>query len=307
MAHINIVLASNQFGVQGLAVTVRSTLEHCTCTCNIYILSSNISQLLKDKLIKSWDTDITGDIKFIDINQEIIQSFRLVHKNLRHKETYLKYFLGDLLPQELTRCIFMDIDLLVSDDLCRLNQINIDNQIMAAALDISAKDEIMSEKRQKIFGLKQPDKYFNSGLFVVNLVVWRANDTRVKLQNFVQENYSILQAMDQDAFNVVLEDKWVEVEQRWNLSQYSSDATVEHKGIIHLIGPTKPWHADYNYKFKDVFFEVLDRTVFKDKRPRKLFGLVSLYRKIYNKAVPYDVFVRKIRKEVKKLVRLRKK
>ncbi|RKZ36151.1 MAG: hypothetical protein DRQ49_18380 [Gammaproteobacteria bacterium] len=297
----NLVLMSNEAGVPGVAVTVRSALDNCTGKCNVFILSSNISQKSKTQLKSSWQTSNIGQIQFIDIDQKMLKPFRaLLH--LHHKETYLRLFIGELLAPEITRCILMGLDLLVTDDLCQINQQDLTGYIIAAALDISASNKGAQEYRHQLHKLKNPSHYFNGDLLVVDLEAWRKNDIGKQLIKYANENASICFAADQDPLNVILEDRWLKLEQRWNLSQYSPVIKLDHKGIIHLIGPSKPWHADYNWKFKQHFLKVLDETAWKGWRPARIFGLAVVWRKIYHKTPTFEIIARKSRKEFKKLL-----
>lgn len=221
--------------------------------------------------------------------------------HLPHKETYLRLFIGELLPSQVERCIFLGLDMLVTDDLCKINEVDLKGNIIAAALDISASRKDLQEDRRSRLGLRHPEKYFNGDLLVVDLKVWRENDLGRKLQTYARENYDYTFAADQDALNPLLQGKWLELEQRWNLSQYAREITLEHKGIIHLIGPSKPWHADYNYKFKQHFLDVLDRTAFRGMRPAKIFGLAILLCKLHHIMPTPEILRRKIRKAFKKI------
>lgn len=297
---INLVLMSNPAGVPGVAVTVRSVLEHCTGKCNVFVLSSSIPIYLKERLRRSWNTHNIGIIHFIDVDYQIVKSFRpLLH--LHHKETYLRLFMGELLPPEIDRCILLGLDLIVTDDLCKINQIDLQGHIIAAALDISAKKGLGLVYKRELLGLRHPERYFNGDLLVVDLVAWRQNDIGPNLQKYAAENYDKCYAADQDPLNVILQDKWLELEQRWNLSQYSREITLDHKGIIHLIGPSKPWHPDYNWKFQQHFFDVLDKTDFKGWRPAKLGGLAVVWHKLYHRVPTFEIFKRKLRKEFRRI------
>ncbi|MDM8568416.1 glycosyltransferase family 8 protein [Thiotrichales bacterium HSG1] len=297
---VNLVLASNEAGAYGLVVTVRSVLEHCSCKCNVYILSSKIPKKIQDQLKESWNTDVTGQIQFIEVNPKIVKNFRVI-LHLRHKETYLRLFLGDLLPPELERCIYLDIDLLVTDDICQFNQADLQGNWIGAMLDVSAPDPQAQEARHKLLALQHPEKYFNGGVLLVDLTAWREHKITEKSVIYAKDNYDNLSAADQDVLNAILQGKWLQLEQRWNISQYKRELTSSHKGIIHLIGPYKPWHADYDWKFKQLFFEILDKTVFKGWRPVKAFGLASIYWKLYHKTPTLELIRGKFRREIKKL------
>jgi lipopolysaccharide biosynthesis glycosyltransferase len=293
---VNLVLATNQSAVQGVAVGVRTALEHCTGMCNIYILSSNLSEKTKDKLEKSW-INLPGvrTIKFIDVDINVLKSLP-VNLDLKYAEAYLRLRVGELLPAEVSKCIYMDTDLLVTDDLCKVNQIDLNGSVIGAALDISYSHLAKQEDRRKRLHLKRPERYFNSGFLLINLDKWRAENLGEKTIKYAKENQDQLWSMDQDVLNIVLEDRWLELEQRWNLSQYDRNANLDHQGIIHLIGNSKPWHADYHYKFKQTFLDILDRTEFRGTRPFYLFRLFPFIETFLRKYPPFSVIRRKIKR-----------
>jgi lipopolysaccharide biosynthesis glycosyltransferase len=110
--------------------------------------------------------------------------------------------------------------------------------------------------------------------------------------------YDVLDSLDQDALNIVLQNDWLELDPKWNTPKYDAPEDFSD-GIIHLFGRVKPWHADYNYKFKDRFFEILDRTAFAGKRPSKLMGLGVAYKKI-SRTIPTLAMVKsKIRRSLR--------
>jgi lipopolysaccharide biosynthesis glycosyltransferase len=298
---VNLVLATNQSAVQGVAVGVRSALERCTGTCNVYILSSNLPQQSKDKLEKSWKSlPNVGLIKLIDVDTNLLKDLP-VNIVLRYAEAYLRLRVGDVLPAEVSRCIYMDTDLLVTDDLCKVNQVELGENIIGACMDISAPHVAKQEDRRQRLNLKQPERYLNSGFLLIDLDKWRKENIGEKTVKFARESQDILWSMDQDVLNVVLEGRWLELEQRWNLSQYAREASLDHKGIIHLIGNSKPWHADYHYKFKQFFLDILERTEFRGTRPFWLFRLFPPVETALRKFPPLSVITRKIKRELKRI------
>jgi lipopolysaccharide biosynthesis glycosyltransferase len=296
---LNIVFTGNRKALIGLCVAAKSTLDACSRPVNIYVINTDFYECEKKRLLKSWN--IAKSVSFIDVKKKILRTYNLVHRNLRHIESNLKFYIGDLLPQHIHKCFLMDPDLIVTDDLSVLSDLDLENYIAGAALDISASDLSVLEKRKKNYYLKNFHQFLNSGFFLINLDLWRKENIGTQLKNYVKENYLKLLTADQDAFNIVLEDKWFKLEQKWNLSQYDKNAFPNHKGIIHLIGPIKPWHIDYKYKFKDIFYQVLDTTDFKGWRPSHCLGLADFYWSLERRYIPFDVVKKKIRREFNKI------
>jgi lipopolysaccharide biosynthesis glycosyltransferase len=129
-----------------------------------------------------------------------------------------------------------------------------------------------------------PKQYFNSGVIVIDLEAWRHRQIQAKAQRVAEENYDLLDQMDQDALNIVLAGDWLVLDSKWNTSKGKADSNFSD-GIIHFLGKVKPWHADYDSNFQDRWLALLDRTAFAGQRPAKLFGAGVAYRR-FARSIP---------------------
>lgn len=300
MNKLNIVLISNRAGLYGVVVVGRSLLEKCTGICDIYVINTDFTKKDKEMLVKSWVLPSFENAHFIDVDKNILNKFRLVHKNLRHRETYLKYSIPELLPEHVDRCLYLDIDMIVTGDVSPLYSVDLGDYVIGCVLDVKA---MLGWSEYTAFPISDPKRYFNAGLLLINMEKWKRGAYGKKLEDFIQNNYYNLQSMDQDGFNVVFDGQWLQLENRWNSSQYLKTMDETFKGVIHLIGPSKPWHSDYTYKFSDLFFSILDRTEFKGFRPKKLSPLEIRVQQWWRKVPPYQVIRKAVIRRAKKLLK----
>ena len=63
---VNIVIVATSNCVWGAAGAVRSALETCSETLNVYLISVGLSTEDKQQLISSWHTSNLSDLKFFD-------------------------------------------------------------------------------------------------------------------------------------------------------------------------------------------------------------------------------------------------
>ena len=303
MNEINLVSISNAKGVRGIAVLIKSALNNLTVATNIYILCSDISNKDKVKLQRSWKSKLTKSITFIDIDFSRIKSFRTI-PTMKHKETYLRLFLGELMPEPLKRCIVVDLDILVTEDISKIYYTNLKGNVVAAVRDVSATIERVLTFRKKY--LKEPEKYFNGGMLLVDLDAWRKEKLDKKMQKCAIDDIDLMTATEQDALNICLAGKWLEIDKCWNISQYEKEISnpsipLTHKGMIHLIGPIKPWMAGYDMeKIQKPWYQVLNQTAYAGIKP-KLKINKSIY--FFFKTLPkYEHIVGKIKREFKKRI-----
>ena len=94
---------------------------------------------------------------------------------------------GDLLPKELNKCIFLDVDICVCKDLSEIFNIDIKDNYIAGVLD---PDFYLSEeqncKRLNISSMKQ---YVNLGMLIMNLKQMRRNNMTQKFIELSIRNY----------------------------------------------------------------------------------------------------------------------
>lgn len=294
---MNIVFGSDKNNVLGLAATIKSLLDKTVRPCNFFILDMDIS--LKDKRLL--EISFPGQtLQFLKISKHELSGMRPT-MYLRTQSCYSRLLLDTKLPKSVDKCLWLDTDLIFNSDVGQLYDTDLTPFTVGAVEDISV-SHMTPELTKHLKGdlhIENPKDYFNSGVLLVNLDKWRKESVGIKALAFAREHYHLMHAQDQDVLNAVLKDQWLHLDGKWNQSQYLPHLN-EKEGIIHLIGKKKPWHADYEYRFKGRFFEILDTTAFKGQRPYHAWGL-GKYVKMLERKLPTPEIV------WGKLQRLRKK
>jgi lipopolysaccharide biosynthesis glycosyltransferase len=151
-----------------------------------------------------------------------------------------------LIPQLLRECrraIYLDADTIVEQDLFELWAEARGEGALWARQDwmFPVMSHPYLQDRQKWLGMEPDDPYFNSGVLVFDLDVWRATDLGNQVLSFLRANSAHCCWFDQDALNAVLRGRWNPLGARWN--RYSSEISSSGAaGIIHYIGAeAKPW------------------------------------------------------------------
>ena len=94
---------------------------------------------------------------------------------------YYKLYIPTILPQEAERCLFLDVDMVINADIAELYNIELSDNVIAAAEDIP--DCIQIKQR---LGLAQDDLYINSGVMICNLAAWRSMESQIPIFDFTR-------------------------------------------------------------------------------------------------------------------------
>jgi lipopolysaccharide biosynthesis glycosyltransferase len=90
-------------------------------------------------------------------------------------------------------------------------------------------------------GIRQESDYFNAGVLLFDLAMWRAEKITDKILSFARTTKAELLLLDQSALNVVLEGEIQVLGKEWNFFYLAKIRDIPDPKIIHYAGPNKPW------------------------------------------------------------------
>ena len=293
---IIIVCAADDQYAKPLAVVARSILEnlHEDCKMLLFVIDGGIKNSNKQKLLRSLDAN-RCQVKFIPKPDYWIDTIRetlkLIRATIPQSEkhilsasgaAYYRLFIPELLPSNLDRAIYLDCDLVVKSDLKKLWETDFQDNYILAVQDIWVPyiSSTVTIPYQEL-SIPGDSKYFNSGVMVINLKKWRDDKITKKMieyinstQDYVRE-YGQHILLDQNVLNILLANRWGELDPRWNLtpaiidlfaawqdsmfSQETYNQLINKPYIIHFATDRKPWNSRHTY-FKAAFFDYLDMT-----------------------------------------------
>lgn len=248
-----IVTSANDNYAQHLGVMLTSLLENNKQSghIDIYIIDGGISENNKTKLqrvVKNYDRNVT----FLKVDRKLFESFTLnTNMNYVTIETYFRILIPSLLSEEITKALYLDCDIVVEQDIREFWNTDLSNDY-AAAVD----ERYLLKKRQRrnlnqALSIPRDAYYFNAGVLLMNLKKWREAEISKQLLKFIEENPEKLRLMDQDALNVILHGKWINLDYKWNYtSLHHIKKPMENPAIIHFTGKEKPWNSNVPFKEK---------------------------------------------------------
>ncbi|WP_063654509.1 glycosyltransferase [Candidatus Arsenophonus triatominarum] len=157
--------------------------------------------------------------------------------------TYFRLILVDYLSSIIDKVLYLDADIVCKGNITSLTKINFNNNQIAAV--VADSDRKKRNKSPDTHSLNE--NYFNAGLMLISTSQWFKSDVSNKAIELLSKK--ILPYLDQDALNLILIDKTIFIDSKWNTFckidyglrkkiQKINDSVV----FIHYIGVTKPWH-----------------------------------------------------------------
>ena len=142
------------------------------------------------------------------------------------------------------------------------------------------------QEMKETIGMKPEDAYFNSGVILMDLARWRAEDVLKKLLDFYGAHAGSLFACDQDTINGALRGRICSLPPKYNFftnyryfryqtlkklcaayEEVGEQAFYEAKRapvVIHYLGDERPWIRGNHNHYKKYYKKYLTRTPWKD-------------------------------------------
>lgn len=267
---IHIAFVADDRYIQHTGVTLTSVLENTNDSGRIVahlicngLSDQNIRRLEKIEqkygcIIKFYEVDL---IHYNDI---------AASSNFNHA-FFFKISIPDLLSLEVDRVIYLDSDMVVLGDIVNLWDFNLQDNLLAAIEDPNC------FHRKDSLNIPYDKKYFNSGLMLIDLSLFRKKNVSKDVFKFIIDHVNIIKFADQDGFNAILHDQWIELPLDWNVMDYffykwrlkklmskekinTFISATKKPNLIHFTGPVKPWHYASRHPLKSEYHRYLSKT-----------------------------------------------
>jgi lipopolysaccharide biosynthesis glycosyltransferase len=239
-----LVLACDAAYIMPLATTLRSLAESRTTTLQTletYVICSGVGNDLREKVAASLPAG-AFDLKWVDIDVgRFDRFFTLPHLS---KMTFARLLIPEIVPADVSRVLYLDVDLLILGDLGALLAMPLDGKAMGAVHDRG--DAKMKRGDPDFHNLPRVQDYFNCGVLLIDLDRWRAEHVPEKALAFLEANPRTPFG-DQDALNVAMDGRWKILDPKWNFQRHAVQSIgkmgAERPYIAHFVMAEKPWIA----------------------------------------------------------------
>jgi|SRR5580658_9986507 lipopolysaccharide biosynthesis glycosyltransferase len=275
MTRRNVVFASDANYVVHMAVAMYSLFKNNPeLKFDVHVVNSDIDAKIWGRL-ESMVSEHGHKLIDVRISEKHLEG--VVLGSHFTKANYYRLFIADEIAA--ATALYLDSDLIVCDSIREIYGTTLDNSYLAAVLspgfDRHAELEMSIES-----------KYFNSGVMLLNLELWRRDSIAARVIDLVKRKPSAIQFVDQCGINSVLDGRWTELHPRFNVqsgffepkaeidaAQFKRGefaAALEKPAIMHYSGSIKPWHLRSKHPYRHLYWQYLRQTPFNYYLPTDL-------------------------------------
>lgn len=257
---INIAMCINREYLLPLAVAVRSLMEHLQpgVQVQLYVLSASLKQPDKAWLAEAWQGFPLTVTHVVPTDMSWANNVAC-GGYIHDASTYFRLLLGELLPKSVERVLYLDSDILVTQDITPLWHEDLQGCVLGAVQQstVQVLKAAYGAGQCRAMGVDPDAPYLNSGMLLIDLVEWRRQGVGVGALALAVQYKHLFHYHDQDALNVALAGTWKRLHPKWN-AQYAlwivPDSTSPHEEgaaaqardmpvILHYTYRLKPWHT----------------------------------------------------------------
>lgn len=236
---------------------------------HVYLLNNDLTSYDRDALTGLGEK-FHQNIHFLQIDRDFFPN-ELPVNSAWTLEAYFRLMLLDILPEEVDRLLYLDVDIIVDKSIHDLYFTDFGNSFFCVCRDAGVRFPL-KDVRNELFRehVKKGFTYFNSGVMLWNISDLRKRYNFKFYMNLIKQlNYKVL-APDQDLLNfahynqITLLDEY-----RYNLfskmSYYAGVTYADVKRetvIVHFAGQ-KPWQGDcIHYEIERLWWDYAKLTPF---------------------------------------------
>lgn len=234
---------------------------------HVYILQSSLTAGDKgqlENLVKLY----SGMLHWFSVDEELFSRFPVTEDWTA--EVYYRLLLPDVLPEDIDRILYLDVDIIINKSLEDLYFTDFGGKVLCVCKDICGAP--FGDERDLIFEkqIQNGFIYFCSGMLLMNIKAMRGKYCFEDYMKLAQDLDYKMVAPDQDLLNYV---HWNEVKIVDSM-QYNLFAWIAYKknihysevketvSIIHFSGP-KPWAGKYvRYDIEQLWWDYAKKTPF---------------------------------------------
>lgn len=233
---------------------------------DVFVLHSDLEESIQRAMERDFQERVT--FHFLQVPEELFADFPETARYPR--QIYYRLAAPLLLPRELDRILYLDVDVVVINSLRTFYEMDFESSYFAGCTHTR---EFLTKLNQARLQSDKAVAYINTGVLLMNLNVLRQVIRLEEISAYVREHEKALILPDQDILTALYGDKIKLADSlRYNLSDrvlnfYNGSHPKEKRdvnwvrrntAIIHYCGRNKPWNESYTGTLGVFYRELMD-------------------------------------------------
>ena len=246
---MNILVTLDSNYIYPLSVMLRSLAANCPGSrIDLYVVYASLTE---DDFSRM-ESALGGsdhEVHRIKVDDAIFSGFPVLDRI--SKATYYRLLIGEILPQEIDRVLYLDPDIVINRSLEEFYNLDLKGNILAGATHLFG---LLGKINLLRLGIhKHTEIYINAGVLLIDLKKWRETVTLGQILTYISKKHRTLFLADQDVVNALFADHTLAVDERlYNLDEKTALHSLKtHEwiekncSIVHYNGKYKPWKEGY--------------------------------------------------------------
>ena len=196
-----------------------------------------------------------------------------------------RLFVTSLLPKNIDKILYFDCDTIFLKSIKPLWEIDLGEYFAGMMADT------MGGKYRTMLGISEKGIYYNSGVALINLALWREHGIERKFMKYLESQGGYVPWPDQGVFNAVLDgkikclpcaynvhttlfsfpyDTLLKVKKlQWYYAKDEVEQSLKDSGMVHFTTtfsiPLRPWYEGCNHPYTKSFLKFREMTPWKDE------------------------------------------
>lgn len=205
---MNLMIVTNSAYLRPTYLMLYSLFEnHLQEKIDVYLPYEDISER-ELKELEEFVTSYTGKSLYPLYVGETFKK-KVKSRNGINVETYYRILGMKLLPQNMERILYLDVDMIIKGSLKELYEMDLKNAAFVVCEDIYGIINGFHEANKRRLGIPEAYSYFNAGVMLYNLNFLRETNAAEKMLERIYQSYERYEYNDQDVMNEMYYDNLI--------------------------------------------------------------------------------------------------
>lgn len=215
---MNIVYATDNNFVDVLYASIKSLYNaNHDLKINLWIIADNVSDENKNKINNLSQEYEQRKICWVE-NVEIPYKLQLDRGSA---SAFSRLLLGSILPNNISKVLYLDSDIIVMNSLKELFDIDFKGNIVLGVADV------FNKEYKKVLKIPKDKPIFNSGVMFIDLERWRKEQVENQLFEVIKDFDGKIIQGDQGVLNAVLYNSFKPISPKYNYMTIFEDMSYE--------------------------------------------------------------------------------